>query len=109
MAVSEAYPVGAHLGSNFYLTFLLWSVAALALFRAIGSSAFGVINIVGAIAEGRIQAKFERIFGGGDEHGRTKAGLGSGFSLSSGSSGGGMSLSDVTSKISGKFTWIGGK
>lgn len=114
MAVSEAYPVGAHLGSNFYLTFLLWSVAALALFRAIGSSAFGVINIVSAIAEGRIQAKFERIFGGGDENGRHKSGLGSGFSESgktgmSGSSSGGMSLSDVTSKISEKFSWMGRK
>ncbi|KAK6366185.1 Chitin synthase, class 2 [Exophiala oligosperma] len=114
MAVSEAYPVGAHLGSNFYLTFLLWSVAALALFRAIGSSAFGVINIVSAIAEGRIQAKFERIFGGGDENGRHKSGLGSGFSESgktgmSGSSSGGMSLSDVTSKIGEKFTWMSRK
>ncbi|KIW20245.1 chitin synthase 1 [Exophiala spinifera] len=111
MAVSEAYPVGAHLGSNTYLTFLLWSVAALALFRAIGSSAFGVINIVSAIAEGRIQAKFERIFGGGDEHGRHKSGLGSGFSESgktgmSGGSSGGMSLGDVTSKISEKLSWI---
>lgn len=112
MAVSEAYPVGSHLGSNFYLTFLLWSVAALALFRAIGSSAFGIINIVSAIAEGRIQAKFEKIFGGGDEHGRHKSGLGSGFSDSgktgvSGGSSGGMSLSDVTSKISEKLSWIG--
>nr|P30600.2 RecName: Full=Chitin synthase 1; AltName: Full=Chitin-UDP acetyl-glucosaminyl transferase 1; AltName: Full=Class-II chitin synthase 1 [Exophiala dermatitidis]AAC36064.1 class II chitin synthase I [Exophiala dermatitidis] len=109
MAVSEAYPVGSHIGSNFYLTFILWSVAALALFRAIGSSAFGVINIVSAIAEGRIQAKFERIFGGGDERGRHRAGLGSGFSesgktgITSGSGMSGMSLSDVTSKISEKL------
>ncbi|KAL2392900.1 Chitin synthase 1 [Exophiala dermatitidis] len=115
MAVSEAYPVGSHIGSNFYLTFILWSVAALALFRAIGSSAFGVINIVSAIAEGRIQAKFERIFGGGDERGRHRAGLGSGFSesgktgITSGSGMSGMSLSDVTSKISEKFSWMSGK
>ncbi|KIV85968.1 chitin synthase 1 [Exophiala sideris] len=111
MAVSEAYPVGTHLSKNFYLTFLLWSVAALALFRAIGSSAFGIINIVSAIAEGRIQAKFEKIFGGGDEHGRHKSGLGSGFSDSgktgvSGASSG-TSLSDVTSKISEKLSFIG--
>ncbi|KIX02859.1 chitin synthase 1 [Rhinocladiella mackenziei CBS 650.93] len=115
MAVSEAYPVGSHIKDNFYLTFILWSVAAVALFRAIGSSAFGIINIVSAIAEGRLQAKFERIFGGGDEHGRHRAGLGSGISesgktgVSGGSSGSGMSLSDVTSKISEKFSWISGR
>ncbi|KIW66764.1 chitin synthase 1 [Phialophora macrospora] len=116
MAVSEAYPVGSHVGSNFYLTFILWAVAALALFRAIGSSAFGIINIISAIAEGRLQAKFERIFGGGDESGRHRKGLGSGFSesgktgVSGGSSGsGGLSLSDVTSKISEKFSWMSRK
>ena len=117
MAVSEAYPIGSPIKDNFYLKFILWSVAAVALFRAIGSSAFGVINIVSAIVEGRLQAKFERIFGGGDEGGRHKAGLGSGFSESgktgvsggsggSGSSGGGMSLSEVASKVSEKFTWM---
>lgn len=111
MAVSEAYPVGSHLGSNGYLSFLLWSVAALALFRAVGSSAFGIVNIVSAIVEGRIQAKFERIFGGGDEHGRHKAGRSSGFSdsgktgVSGGSSGSGMSLGNVTSKLSEKMSW----
>lgn len=54
MAVSEAYPVG-EVGANFYLKFILWSVAAVALFRAIGSSAFGVINIIHMIAEGRLK------------------------------------------------------
>ncbi|KKY19319.1 putative chitin synthase [Diplodia seriata] len=54
MAVSEAYPVG-EVGSNFYLKFILWSVAAVALFRAMGSSAFGVINIIHMIAEGRLK------------------------------------------------------
>ncbi|KAH0837216.1 Chitin synthase 1 [Fonsecaea pedrosoi] len=115
MAVSEAYPVGSHISNNVYLKILLWSVAALALFRAIGSSAFGVINIISAIAEGRLQAKFEKIFGGGDENGRHRKGLGSGISesgktgLSGGSKGSasGISLSDVTSKISEKFSWIG--
>ncbi|QSZ30245.1 hypothetical protein DSL72_004767 [Monilinia vaccinii-corymbosi] len=54
MAVSESYgPI--HLGENYYLTFLLWAVAALALFRAIGSSAFGVINCIEAAVEGRIR------------------------------------------------------
>ncbi|KAG4030793.1 hypothetical protein MFRU_011g02460 [Monilinia fructicola] len=54
MAISEAYGPN-HLGTNYYLTFLLWAVAALALFRAIGSSAFGIINCVEAIVEGRIR------------------------------------------------------
>jgi chitin synthase len=114
MAVSEAYPVGSHVGDNYYLTFILWAVAALALFRAIGSSAFGVINLISAIVEGRLQAKFERIFGGGDENGRHKDGRRSGMSESgktgvSGGSGGGMSLSDVTSKISEKFSFMSRK
>ncbi|OAP60283.1 chitin synthase 1 [Fonsecaea erecta] len=117
MAVSEAYPVGSHISNNIYLKVLLWSVAAVALFRAIGSSAFGIINLISAIVEGRLQAKFERIFGGGDENGRHRKGLGSGISesgktgLSSGSKGSatGISLSEVTSKISEKFSWIGRK
>ncbi|KIV90361.1 chitin synthase 1 [Exophiala mesophila] len=108
MAVSEAYPVGHSIGTNVYLIFLLWAVAALAIFRAIGSSAFGIINIISAIAEGRIQAKFERIFGGGDENGRHRKGLGSGISESGKtgmtSSSGGMSLSDIGSRISEKLS-----
>jgi chitin synthase len=54
MAVSEAYSA-THISSNFYLTFILWSVAAVALFRAMGSCAFGIINVVHSIAEGRIK------------------------------------------------------
>lgn len=54
MTVSEAYS-GADVADNFYLKFILWSVAAVALFRAIGSSAFGVINIVHSIAEGNLK------------------------------------------------------
>lgn len=54
MAVSEAYDATA-VGHNFYLTFILWAVAALAIFRALGSSAFGVINIIHSIAEGQIK------------------------------------------------------
>ncbi|OAL27697.1 chitin synthase 1 [Fonsecaea multimorphosa] len=116
MAVSEAYPVGSHISKNIYLKVLLWSVAAVALFRAIGSSAFGIINLISAIVEGRLQAKFEKIFGGGDENGRQRKGLGSGISESGktglsggskGSAGTGISISEVTSKISEKFNWIG--
>lgn len=54
MAVSESY---AHneVGQNGYLAFVLWSVASLAIFRALGSGAFAVLNIVHKIAEGRMK------------------------------------------------------
>ena len=57
MAVSEAYS-STHVGNNFYLKFILWAVAAVALFRAIGSSTFGVINIVHSIAEGKMKIRW---------------------------------------------------
>lgn len=59
MAVSEAYNT-SNVGSNFYLKFILWSVAAVAIFRALGSSAFGVINIVHWVAEGRMRVSLEK-------------------------------------------------
>ncbi|KAI5299744.1 Chitin synthase, class 2, partial [Ascosphaera atra] len=52
MAVSEAYGY-ENTGQNGYLAFLLWSVAALALFRASGSVAFLIIRIIHKLAEGR--------------------------------------------------------
>ncbi|KAF2455032.1 chitin synthase-domain-containing protein [Lineolata rhizophorae] len=54
MAVSEAY-AAVDVADNFYLKFILWSVASVALFRAIGSGTFGVLNVVHSIAEGRIK------------------------------------------------------
>ena len=54
MAVSEAYN-SRHITDNFYLKFILWSVACVALFRALGSSAFRIINAVHAIAEGKMK------------------------------------------------------
>jgi chitin synthase len=54
MAVSEAYS-SKDVANNFYLKFILWSVAAVAFFRSLGSSAFGVINIVHAIGDGRVR------------------------------------------------------
>ena len=54
MAVSEAYGTTG-VEDNIYLKFILWAVACLALFRAIGSSAFGVINIIQMIAEGKMK------------------------------------------------------
>jgi chitin synthase len=52
MAVSESY-AGTGVGDNFYLKFILWSVASVAFFRALGSGAFRVINVVNAIVDGR--------------------------------------------------------
>jgi len=54
MAVSEAYSATS-IGNNFYLRFILWAVAGLALFRALGSSAFAIINVVNTIVEGRVR------------------------------------------------------
>lgn len=56
MAVSEAYS-STHVSENFYLKFILWSVASVAIFRALGSAAFGVINIIHMIIEGRMKMK----------------------------------------------------
>ena len=60
MAVSEIYS-GTHVGNNFYLKFILWSVASVAIFRALGSSAFGIINIIHMIAEGRLRMSWKGV------------------------------------------------
>ncbi|KAI1089118.1 glycosyltransferase family 2 protein [Rostrohypoxylon terebratum] len=54
MAVSEAYGY-KDVGSNFYLTFILWAVAALALFRALGSTTFAILNAINMVVEGRVR------------------------------------------------------
>ncbi len=54
MGVSEAYGQYS-IGDNFYLRFILWSVAALALFRALGSTTFAIINVVNMAVEGRVR------------------------------------------------------
>lgn len=54
MAVSEVYSQKA-VGDNFYLRFILWSVACLAIFRAIGSTTFAILNVVNIIVEGRVR------------------------------------------------------
>lgn len=56
MAISEAFQ-GASVGSNWYLKFILWSVAAIALFRALGSTTFRIMELVGKIIDGK--AKWE--------------------------------------------------
>jgi len=58
MAVSEAYS-DTGVGNNFYLKFILWSVASVALFRALGSSAFGIINCIEAIVEGKVRMRMK--------------------------------------------------
>ena len=54
MAVSEAYS-NTHVAHNTYLSFILWSVALVAAFRAAGSSTFGVINVIHSIAEYKLK------------------------------------------------------
>ncbi|OAA46163.1 class 2 chitin synthase [Metarhizium rileyi] len=54
MAVSEIYS-DKGIGDNFYLRFILWSVASLAIFRALGSTTFAIINVVNIVVEGRIR------------------------------------------------------
>ena len=56
MAVSEVYGT-EEVGRNAYLSAILWSVACLALFRALGSTCFAVLNVVGAVVEGRVRAR----------------------------------------------------
>ncbi|KAK1751987.1 hypothetical protein QBC47DRAFT_424934 [Echria macrotheca] len=58
MAVSEIYALGS-IGDNFYLRFILWSVAGLAVFRSIGSTTFAVINVVNMVVEGRVRMKIK--------------------------------------------------
>ncbi|KAI6782737.1 Chitin synthase-like protein [Emericellopsis cladophorae] len=65
MGVSEAYGHKG-IGENYYLRFVLWAVAGLALFRAIGSTAFAIINVVNIVVEGRVRIslKVPRWMGG---------------------------------------------
>lgn len=58
MAISEIYS-SKGIGDNFYLRFILWSVASLAIFRAIGSTTFAVINVVNIVVEGRVRMSFK--------------------------------------------------
>lgn len=54
MGVSEAYG-SSGIGDNFYLRFILWSVAAIALFRAVGSTTYAVMTAVSFVVEGRVK------------------------------------------------------
>ncbi|KAK1827653.1 glycosyltransferase family 2 protein [Podospora conica] len=73
MVVSEAYGLKS-IGENYYLRFILWSVAGLAVFRAIGSTIFALINVVNVVIEGRVRIslKVPRWLGGvGEKVGNT--------------------------------------
>lgn len=105
MAVSEAYG-NRKVTNNFYLTFILWAVAGLAFFRAIGSTTFLVINWIHTLMEtklkweDRMEDKKSRTgLGGGRRLGGWRSKLGFGFG-----GGGGltswMSGSSVKSKLS---------
>ncbi|RMY18639.1 hypothetical protein D0866_13107 [Hortaea werneckii] len=59
MAVSEVYGT-TYIGDNIYLKFILWSVAILALFRAIGSGTFLAINVIHAFMEGKLKIQTKR-------------------------------------------------
>jgi chitin synthase len=58
MAASEAYG-SSSIGDNFYLRFILWSVASLAAFRAIGSTTFAVINVINMVVEGEVRLRLK--------------------------------------------------
>jgi len=65
MGVTEAFATGEG-GTNGYLKFILWAVAALAVFRASGSAAFLAVNVVQRLADERVklsQAASERFSG----------------------------------------------
>lgn len=59
MGVSEAYG-SSGIGDNFYLRFILWSVAGLALFRALGSTTFAVMTAVSFVVEGRVRMSLKK-------------------------------------------------
>ncbi|KAJ6195229.1 hypothetical protein J3E72DRAFT_248834 [Bipolaris maydis] len=104
MSISEAYG-NRKVTNNFYLTFILWAVAALAVFRAIGSTTFLIINSIHAIMETKLKwqdkiddKKSNRTgLGGGRKYGRNKwwkFGFGGGVSSSW------FSGSTISSKLS---------
>ncbi|KAH7131791.1 chitin synthase 2 [Dendryphion nanum] len=105
MSVSEAYS-GASVSSNFYLKFILWAVAGLAFFRAIGSTTFLIINLIHSAMEARLKWSDR-----GSSSGSTRTGLGGGRGrkwwggrryggVGSGGSGSWWSGSVISSKVS---------
>ena len=60
MAVSEIYGVDSG-GTNVYLAIILWSVAALALIRVIGSTTYAILYVLQKIVEGKTKFDAENI------------------------------------------------
>lgn len=60
MGITEAFGV-EQVGDNWYLTFLLWAVAAVAFFRALGSAAFLVMEMVVGVVEGKFRIDLTRV------------------------------------------------
>ncbi|KAL2356600.1 chitin synthase, class II [Cryomyces antarcticus] len=103
MAVSEAYG-STHVKDNFYLKFILWAVAAVALFRAVGSCVFGVLNIVHSVAEARV--KWAEKGGRGSSSGGKFGGFGKGRKWGSGGPGLPSWMSSTGSWVSSKASMI---
>jgi chitin synthase len=72
MVVSDVY--GTTSTNNVYLGIILWSVAALALFRCIGSTTYAILTVVHKLAEGRMK------FQAGSLGGKSSGGSGGGSS-----------------------------
>jgi chitin synthase len=100
MAVSEAYG-STHVSNNFYLKFILWSVAAVAFFRAIGSTTFGIINVIHSVAEGKLKwnNKWEGRSSVASSVGKKSSGGASRWSTPSWVSGSGSWVSSKFSKV----------
>lgn len=97
MAVSEAYG-STSVGDNFYLKFILWMVALLALFRALGSTTYAVMNAV----HKTVEAKRRWVDGSGISSGRSSSSRGIGkkrFSWPSWMTKTGEKLSDKMSSL----------
>ncbi|KAF9881646.1 chitin synthase [Colletotrichum karsti] len=105
MAVSEAYS-DRGIGENYYLAFILWSVAVLAVFRALGSGTYAILNVIGIIVEGqvRMSLKMPKWMGGFGEKISEK--MSSVSTSIGGSSVGGSRLSGsgLGSNLSSRFT-----
>ena len=78
MIVSEVYPVDAG-GTNVYLSIILWSVAGLALIRAVGSTTYALLHLIHKIVEGKTKFDAGNIsnfapsaFGGSSSVGRSE-------------------------------------
>lgn len=83
MSISEVYGVDSG-GTNIYLAIILWSVAVLAAIRAIGSTAYAILNLIHKIVEGKTKFQAGNIsnfapssFGGSSTGGSSENGSGS--------------------------------